>query len=246
MIYIVLGMHKSGTTVLAKTLHQSGITMVEDSREDVSYDEGNQFERESTKNINKQMMNCFGKHSLRVTSRSLPNDIRGVHEQMKEVINSCQEHSSNWGFKDPRTCLTYPIWKEVLPPHKLIMVYRNPCQIAKHYSRVVDIPWRIYNALNTWEEYNKAILRIFEQSDVPCLLLDFEDYISKNETQINLRDFLDVQIQDARDTRQYRHRTVKSNYYTLFNKMKLTDSDKLYKKLKQLSEKNPANVKESI
>ncbi len=44
MIYVIFGMHKSGTTLVAEMLHKSGINMG-DFDESVSYDIGNQYER---------------------------------------------------------------------------------------------------------------------------------------------------------------------------------------------------------
>ena len=56
MIYIVLGMHKSGTTLLSQILHHSGISMGENFNESVSYSQGNKYERETTQQINKEIL----------------------------------------------------------------------------------------------------------------------------------------------------------------------------------------------
>ena len=246
MIYIVLGMHKSGTTVLAKTLHQSGILMVEDSKENISYDEGNQFERESTKNINKQILNCLGQSSLCASWNNAPGKVQEVYKPMEEAIDKCQNQSIHWGFKDPRTCLTYSIWKKVLPPHKLVMIYRNPCQVIKHYSKLVFRPIQIYNALKIWEEYNEAIINIYQQSDVPCLLVDFEDFMSDGTSRTYLKEFLNVEVRDARDEKQFRHRTARGNYYSFLNMVHLTKSEKLFQRLKLLSKEDKQNAEKSF
>lgn len=48
MIFVVLGMHKSGTTLVSQILHHSGIPMGDGFDENVTYDGGNKYEREST------------------------------------------------------------------------------------------------------------------------------------------------------------------------------------------------------
>ena len=62
--FIILGMHKSGTTLVSQMLHQSGIAMVSDV-DDRSYDQGNHFERLSTNMLNKQLLKCGEINSLR-------------------------------------------------------------------------------------------------------------------------------------------------------------------------------------
>ena len=52
MIYVVLGMHKSGTTLVAKMLHASGINMGESIDESADYSAGNHYERQSTAELN--------------------------------------------------------------------------------------------------------------------------------------------------------------------------------------------------
>ena len=53
MIYIILGMHKSGTTLISQILHKSGINMG-NFNEDVSYDQGNKYERPASQKINRE------------------------------------------------------------------------------------------------------------------------------------------------------------------------------------------------
>ena len=55
MNYVVLGMHKSGTTLVSQMLHQSGINMG-DFDPLVSYDRGNQYERESALQLDMDIM----------------------------------------------------------------------------------------------------------------------------------------------------------------------------------------------
>jgi len=51
MIYVILGMHKSGTTLVSSLLHNADINMIEDTAEQ-DYDKGGYYERESTLQLN--------------------------------------------------------------------------------------------------------------------------------------------------------------------------------------------------
>ena len=47
-VFVVLGMHKSGTTLVSDILHRSGVPMVE-VRSSEGYDQGNKMERDATR-----------------------------------------------------------------------------------------------------------------------------------------------------------------------------------------------------
>ena len=55
MLYVVLGMHKSGTTLLSQVLHHSGIDMGE-IPDGVSYDKGNKYEDQESFHINMELI----------------------------------------------------------------------------------------------------------------------------------------------------------------------------------------------
>ncbi len=58
MIYIVLGMHKSGTTLVAQTLHAAGINMG-DFDESLTYDTNNKYERHDTQELNRDLLHGY-------------------------------------------------------------------------------------------------------------------------------------------------------------------------------------------
>ena len=135
MIYIVLGMHKSGTTLVSQTLHLSGIDMGDGFDANVYYDLGHKYEREETWRLNENILAARDVHSTMI--RRPPALKLSVTQQqaMKQIIeDNCDRHS-DWGFKDPRTCLIYPEWEAALPPHKLIVVYRRPAASCHHDDR---------------------------------------------------------------------------------------------------------------
>jgi hypothetical protein len=157
-------MHKSGTTLVSLMLHRSGIAMV-DREEAGGYDEGNHFERMSTNALNKRLLDRAGGNSLR-TFR--PLDPTGVPAQLREdaanLVTELESRGVAWGFKDPRTCLTYGFWRQVLPAHKVICVYRAPSEVHAHYTgkRSPDVT-RGIRTLRAWYEYNLGMLNAFRQ-----------------------------------------------------------------------------------
>ena len=133
MIYAVLGMHKSGTTVLAQTIHASGIDMGTFD-ESSTYDQGNHCEREKTQRLNKRLLACGNAHSLTVVQTvSLQDALPTLLGEMAEAIRKIDEQHESWGFKDPRSCLTLEVWTEQLSEFKVIGIYRHPLEVWHHY-----------------------------------------------------------------------------------------------------------------
>ncbi len=177
MIYVILGMHKSGTTLTSQILHHSGINMVDDMNASVSYDQGNQYERESTWRLNEAILGCTDVESIDIRP-SAHLQLQASHRvQMQAIIRDChQTHQGHWGFKDPRTCLTYPLWAAELPEHHIIAVYRSVDELwlryryKRFYNHLRD-PYLAWRVVRTWSEYNLNILNYLTHTQRPFLLL---------------------------------------------------------------------------
>ena len=155
MIYVVLGCHKSGTSLIAEILHRSGIAMVEGEVGETDYDRGDFFERLDWVYLNQDILG-FG-NPVPISRRPpayAPRMPRAADIDQK--IEACEKQHESWGFKDPRTCLTYPIWKEHLPTHSVIGVYRPLAEFWAHETRV---GWRpsLWKTIRTWCEYNRRL-----------------------------------------------------------------------------------------
>lgn len=206
---IVLGMHKSGTSLVSMMLHRSGISMV-DAEESGGYDDGNHFERTATNALNKRMLGGASGSSIRTFERldesNVPPELIG---EAKRVVDELERQHHAWGFKDPRTCLTYPLWKQVLPRHKLICVYRAPAEVHAHYTRKRSIdPTRGIRTLRAWYEYNLGMLDAFQQAqEQERLLLDYGKLMQDDVDIARLARFVGRTISDVRDPRLRRARS---------------------------------------
>lgn len=205
MTCVVLGMHKSGTTLLAETLHKSGVDMVEQGPERDDYDLGAKYERRATLELNHRLLGWqVDRHSLAVAGYPIVKTSQTIIEDMKSV-SAGRYGGDGWGFKDPRTCLTYDVWRRVLPQHRLLVIFRNPFQVCRHYN--ATNPWETWKVLHVWSIYNRAILRacrVHQQSDL--LVLEYERFMECDEELARLEGFLDQPIEDVRQSEKYRHR----------------------------------------
>ena len=85
--------------------------------------------------------------------------------EMEQIVQENNAKNQDWGFKDPRSCITYPLWIPALGAHKVILVYRHPYYVVNHYSRRVNIMqrWsRAKRAYDVWTENNDScVLKYF-------------------------------------------------------------------------------------
>jgi hypothetical protein len=215
MVYIVLGMHKSGTTLISQILHQSGINMVDDLDANMSYDRGNKHERESTKAINHEILESAGVFSLEI---DLHKEVQCNPEQsakIREIIRDCSLKYQQWGFKDPRTCLTYPIWASEMPEHEIIVIYRSPSEVWSRYhkSRQQYRSTRGYllgawQFIENWCRYNENIIGYLKSSKVPFLVLDYSKFMTQDTEFDRLQCFVERSLVDCRDQNLYRSQST--------------------------------------
>jgi len=221
MIYVILGMHKSGTTLVAKALHESGIAMGEGFRQDAGYSV-QKYEAKWVRDINDAMLGTARDvFSLKVTSACLEgftlND--DIVARMREGIAYYSERFADWGFKDPRSALTYRYWRDVLPPHRIIVVYRDPLSVWRRYSRFIR--WRAMRSpFLVWEDYNGRVLEVVthaEGGDV--LYLCFDRLLSERAEWERLNRFTGRKLVDVCDPKQPANRFTESLWSKLQYRM---------------------------
>ena len=233
MIYVVLGMHKSGTTLVARMLHESGIAMgAFDAR--LGYGEGNRFERWEAQQANRALLHGYQLPPLdylvarpfreRLDAAGYPQnrdsqayvryralarrlERKDAVECVHPVVARCQERDLDWGFKDPRTCLTFEAWRRCLPEHRLVVVYRGLGQVLERSRARADLhPLRMLRVVHAWCVHNWSILRILETSPAPRLVLRYERLMEGDEGLERLSRFAGRPLKDAREPRLYRAR----------------------------------------
>lgn len=204
MIYIVLGMHKSGTTLLARALHESGIVMGQEFPTGADYSE-TKYEARWVQEINDKILGARRDElSLRVTSKLLPSGGISIQtrERMERGIAKAVQQYESWGFKDPRAVLTYQYWKELLPEHRVVVVYRDPIEVWRRYSGF-NRSWKFYLPFKVWCDYNKMILKHIDGLEVgKVICLDFDRLLTGTEEWSRFRKFVGVDIVDVRDLGQ--------------------------------------------
>ncbi len=127
---IVLGMHHSGTSILAEVLHRNGVFM----QANMHHHESKFFTRE----INDELIMGGGAAWAQLplmpvaevmAKRDLVQSVIDRKAQRK-YVEAGYDGESRWGFKDPRTCVTLPLFLEIFPNAQLLHIIRNEDDVA--------------------------------------------------------------------------------------------------------------------
>lgn len=215
MIYVVLGMHKSGTTMISEILHHSGINMVDNADPSLTYDKGNKWERESTKQINHTLLGSEGAFSLVNGKPAKLSMTPEIKDSMRGLISDYNRQYPEWGFKDPRTCYVYGLWASTLPEHKIVVVYRSPQETWEHYRRISgrQMLSAIRQFLPRWTEYNGTILEHLRETKMKFLVIRYERFMNDPEEFKRLERFVGRPLNDRRDPKLHRSRPKKFGWY---------------------------------
>jgi hypothetical protein len=210
-------MHKSGTTLISQILHNSGINMVEDPDSGVSYDQGNKFERLKVLSLNMDVLRVTDHEILSLPkpkSMTLQDQQRNL---MQEIIEECNSRYSSWGFKEPRTTLTYPLWKDELPTHRIVGAYRSPEEVWPRFRwqgwrrRYVN-PYRAWQFVSRWLEHNQSLVKYLRDTTMDFILIDYRRLMSSNDELQRLEQFVGCKLQDMRRNALYREREPNSDF----------------------------------
>lgn len=219
MIYIVLGMHKSGTTLISQILHHSGISMVDEVDEVTTYDKGNQWERESTKLINHRLLGSTGLFSLLARPPEVRKADQVAHRQMAQLISRYNSLHDEWGFKDPRSSLIYDEWSAVLPEHRIIAVYRRPEEVWSHYwnsSNQVRKRLTVFqHCIECWCEYNTRIVTSIQKTKAPWIILSYSQLMQSDAEFRRLESFVGRPLRDERRPALKRSHASENTIYKL-------------------------------
>lgn len=212
MIYVILGMHKSGTTLVSQILHHSGINMGGNIDAKVSYDRGNKYERDSVLELNLEILGLKG---YEIIDFDAPGGLQITEDQrarMRKIIRDCNKAYVDWGFKDPRTALVYPMWASELPEHKIIAIYRPLGEIWPRFRykpllHFYKNPYRAWQLANRWWEHNSRLLDYLQNTSLEFIVLSYREFMTDDGEFDRLQEFVGKKLSDQRKKDLYRNRS---------------------------------------
>lgn len=223
MIYVVLGMHKSGTTLVSEILHHSGISMGEIDTS-LTYDDANQYEDDASLHLNMELIGARDFEVLLVPAPDPPVATDDQLRRMREFVGRRSEDHADWGFKDPRTALVYPLWEEVLPEHRIIAVWRAPEEVWPRFAApgpglAHEEPRRAWNFVQRWCEHNDGIVRALRRTTNDFILMNYGDFMMGDQDFERLQEFVGRPLRDRRRKELYRSRRKRHLSYEISKRL---------------------------
>lgn len=217
---IVLGMHRSGTTMLGELLGELGVFLGDECEV--------HGESKFIMACNEDVLRVS--HSAWDDTRNLsylyeyPSRVAKFVEKLKNSVanklfiqsyvgvtnaKAYFQCSSPWGWKEPRTTVLWPLWKGVFPQAKFIFLYRNGIDVAESLRRrepaQIDLVNKSYpslrcmklsRAFKVWEEYNEQYFDLKKQNpEVEILEICYEHLLENPRDNLRkIAQFLSLEV----------------------------------------------------
>ena len=175
---IVLGMHRSGTSCLAGMLQLAGFEAADVEKWNPSNQRGHREYLRLVK-LNDEVL-----HRNQADWRHPPESgmISVVEDDLRktrnEILSEIASHGRPWMFKDPRTLLTLPFWREAIPNPYRLGIFRHPVRVVLSLYYLSQMP--VSEGLSLWLTYNRALVSEYERASFPVLCFDLlpNDFIN--------------------------------------------------------------------
>jgi len=188
-VFVVLGTHGGGTSLVAGMLDALGIDMHYNPnarvRNYLNYEDSNWMR------INAQILRDSGGNW-----HDIPAEIRSLSSRFEAVVTSLvalrETERKPWGFKDPRTALTIGLLHPLLPNPKYIYIERDAEGVAQ--SMLSRGPSKRDEA--EWIEFAEAYYERIDMflaslnDTVPVLRLGFEKLRNDDDEALRLARFV--------------------------------------------------------
>lgn len=175
---ILIGMHRSGTTMVTKMLQQLGLFVGEDL--DVN------CESKFFYKVN------YWVFRIGVSKPDYPDNLKYMNSACKEVVlegldyylssNKAKKFLGNrryirdleipWGWKEPKNTFTIDFWKQLFPDAKIVHIYRNPLDSINSYIKRDAIERNKFSL--TWKKKLKRYFMIADKYHQNFRMVDHE------------------------------------------------------------------------
>ena len=145
---IIIGMHRSGTTMITTMLENLGVFVGvnnDKNNEPLFFIKLNDWilrQAGGTWDHPKVMQDLINDHEISdLVADYMHHHIKSIHIRsylgVKNILlgKVGNIYKESWGWKDPRNTFTLPLWLKLFPEAKVIHVYRNGVDIAQSLSK---------------------------------------------------------------------------------------------------------------
>jgi hypothetical protein len=193
----ITGMHRSGTSMVARLLHECGVFLgpLDELSQPAPDNLEGHFENLRFVMLNEEIMTQFGgtwNDPPRLpTGWEFGPEASSFLQRADDLIDVFRRQ--NWGWKDPRNSLTLPFWQRVIPDLRVIVCVRNPLEVARSLFLRGDTIGPSHFEL--WLTYYRQLLSTARPTQ--RLVTHYESYFQDPRAElIRVLDWLDLKASD--------------------------------------------------
>lgn len=187
MEVLILGMHRSGTSLVSGIINRLGIFGGEEEilGRSGEWNPKGYWEFRKLTQANNRILVALGRRWDRVSG--LDETLFSRHQE--QISRICEElaptlsefgEQGDWAVKDPRMCLLLPAWHSYLNNPLAVLVVRDPVEVAISLNKRNQMPLTVGIAL--WEIYMRSALQ--HSRSMPKVVVDYNALLQSPEREI--------------------------------------------------------------
>lgn len=166
---LVTGMHRSGTSLLAMTLESLGVGFGpgEAFYQADQWNAKGYFERRDVIDLDSRMISGLERTGstvaralgqVRYLAQPPVRRIAGRGARFAAEMAAVDRDTAGGAIKDPRLCLTWSAWAQVVPVEAVVVAIRHPYDVADSLRRRQSIPMSV--GFRFWRYHIEALRQI--------------------------------------------------------------------------------------
>jgi len=185
----VLGMGRSGTSLTARVLNLLGVDLGPETGLIPASPQNRKgyWERRAIFELNDAVLSAMGGNYANPPPlrpgwhRS--SILKPLKQRARILVAECFGASPLWGFKDPRTSLTLPFWRDVIPRMRYVICVRDPAEVAASFERYASDG---SSDARSWPDLwlLSTARALLDTGDSPRMLAFYEDYFDNLNGQV--------------------------------------------------------------
>lgn len=190
MFIIVTGAGRSGTSAVARVLHESGVSMGQRLRPPADANPVGYYEEMPVCDLNEQILFAVGMGEWHrwASRREILAAAAPFVPRMRELIADAYRHGDGpRGWKDPRFSWTIEAWLPYFPEKpRLVVCVRSPGEVVDSTMRVYGLATREARdaADEIWPNYYGRLLELIEDLQLEAHCVEYDVLLAEPEATV--------------------------------------------------------------
>jgi hypothetical protein len=177
---VVLGMHRSGTSLVAQLVAALGVYAggPDDLPPPDMFNPTGFWEHKEVVQLDDEILGSLGAswrgtHGADV-SRLSHAKRAGYVDRARDIVARSLHGHGPFVVKDPRMSLLFPLWREALGEPVCVLAWRDPMAVARSLETRDGLP--LMASIAAWEQSTRALLR--DSEGLPRVLVSYEELLA--------------------------------------------------------------------